>query len=182
MPPVPKKVAAKKPPTKKPVAKAVVDLSPIRARLATLMDLTIKNEPNWHYKEARPLNYPTLPQAEHETVVADCSFGCSILCKLADAGDPLGSHFNGYGNSVSMFSALAHIVNPLDVQIGDMAVLGDEGRLHAMMVRRTGADPLMWSHGSESGPKYVPLSDETRYHLSVGLADGGVVTFLRLAA
>lgn len=160
----------------------VVDALPgIRKQLAALMDATVRNEPNWHYKEARPLVLPSLATAEHGTVVSDCSFGCVILCHLAGAGDPTGNKFDGYGNSTSMYEHLKTIPQA-QAQTGDMVVLGSQGRLHAMMIRSTlGGDPLCWSHGSESGPKPVPLSAEVAYHAAL-FADGGVVTFLRLTA
>jgi hypothetical protein len=34
------------------------------------------------------------------------------------------------------------------------------------MVRRPGADPLLFSHGQERGPFLIPLSVEKRYHVA----------------
>jgi len=145
----------------------------VRERMAQLMDATVANEPNWHYHAIRPLSYPTLVQAEHGAVSADCSFGCSILAKLAGAGDPLGQHFTGWGNSSSMFAHCQRITRQ-DLQIGDFAVFGPGGDEHAVCIRKPGADPVCWSHGQEKGPMFVPLSAEKRAH------PGAPVTFLRL--
>ena len=48
------------------------------------------------------------------------------------------------------------------------AVVFGVGKLsteHVCMVRRPGADPLLWSHGQERGPILLPLSVEKRYHV-----------------
>lgn len=147
----------------------------VRGDLAALMDGTVKNEPNWHYLMARPLTFPTRQVALTGKVTSDCSFGCAILCKLA--GRPLPTP---QGNSWSMWEQLVK-VSKADVMTGDMIVLGHEGRLHAMMVRKPGGDILCWSHGQERGPLFVPLSAEVSYHAS-RYSDGGVVTYLRLPA
>lgn len=149
----------------------------IRTRLASLMDGTVKNEPNWHYDAVRPLVLPTEAQALNGKVISDCSFGCSILCNLAPAADPTGD--NWQGNSTSMFNRLPHITK-VELKVGDMAVFGTQGRLHAMMVRDVSSDPLMWSHGQEAGPVFVKLSAEVAYHAQ-RYTDGNVVTYLRLA-
>lgn len=156
----------------------------IRALLGPLMDGTVKNTANWHYKEVRPLPYPSEETALHGVVVADCSFGCFILNNLAGGASQSGK-FDGYGNSSSMYDLArkqGRIITKAELQAGDDIVLGSGGRLHAMKVRSTlGGDPLCWSNGGESGPKFVPLSAEVAYHAAL-FADGGVVTYLRLAA
>lgn len=152
----------------------VVD--PTRGKLAQLMDGTVANHRNWVYKAVRPLPMPTLQQALHGNVVSDCSHGCAVLCKLAGAPDP--TRDNWQGNSTSMFHALAHIALS-KVQVGDMAVLGAEGRLHAMMFRTVGKNPTVWSDGSNADPAFVTLAAEIQWHKQY-FSDGGVLTCLQL--
>jgi hypothetical protein len=145
----------------------------VRGNLVTLMDLTAKNEPRWHYRMVRPLTLPTRVQAVSGTVYSDCSFGCSILCKLAGAADPTGA--NWQGNSSSMFHHLPHLAFS-QVKNGDIAVFGhNDGELHAVMVYKKAATvggTLCWSHGQERGPILVPLSVEIAFHKAT-------MTFLR---
>lgn len=166
-------------------AKIVVIHDPlpgIRALLGPLMDGTVRNTLNWHYKMVRPLPTYTEDVLFHGVVVSDCSKGCADLCKVVNAADPTGDNWEG--NSDSMFNLArkqGRIIQKAQAQTGDMIVLGQGGRLHAMMVRSMlGGDPMCWSHGSETGPKFVPLSAEVAYHAAL-FADGGVVTYIRLA-
>lgn len=147
----------------------------IRARLRTLMAATARNEKNWHYRAIRPLTIPTLDTAMHGAVIADCSFGCKILCALAGAPDPTGDA-PAYGNSTSMFRHLPHIPFA-DVDAGDCAVFGHtNGEQHAVMVyekRATLGETLVWSHGQEAGPIIVPMSIQIAAH------PGATVTLLQ---
>lgn len=142
----------------------------VRASLRVLMAETARNEPNWHYRYDRPLTMPTLNQALGGVVYADCSFGCSILLRLAGGPDPTGDDWQG--NSTSMYRHLPHIERG-ELQVGDIVVFGRDGDQHAVMVYRLAADPIVWSHGQEAGPILVPLSVEIRAHA------GQPVTYLR---
>jgi hypothetical protein len=136
------------------------------------MDATVANQPNWHYVEKRPLSFPSLQEAEHGVVFADCSFDVIILCKLAGLPDPSGNGYSGYGNSTSLFFHLEHIT-AAEAKIGDAVVFGPEGDQHAAMIRRLVKDKVLCSHGSEDGPKFVALSVEAAGHEPP-------VTFLRV--
>lgn len=149
-------------------------VSEVRASLRGLMGATAKNEPNWHYKLARPLVMPTRDQALTGVVEADCSFGCSILCHLAGAPDPTAD--NWQGNSTSMFQHLPHI--PFgEVKVGDIGVFGHtDGEQHAVMAYQTAPTEnatLVWSHGQEAGPIIVPAATEKGAH------PGATLTWLR---
>lgn len=131
----------------------------VRAKLHTYMTLTAGNHYGWHYHEVRPLKIPAVLA---RGVQADCSFGCVILCKWADGPDPTGNHFDGYGNSVSMFKHLRHI-EQREARVGDIAVFGPEGEWHAVMVYTPHhANPVFWSHGHEGAPNLYPLSADSR--------------------
>lgn len=150
-----------------------------RTALKKLMQQTVANERNWHYKFARPLTLPTIEQAVHGTVYADCSFGVKALCHLVPGiPDPTGTNYSGWGNSTTIYLHLPHI--PLgDIQVGDLTVYGYEGNQHATMVYtpgRSAVDTEVWSHGQEAGPIITSLASEIRAH------PGVPVTHCRLLA
>lgn len=164
-----------RPAKKKAVPKLTAEQR-LRAKEAAVMDGTVKNAANWHYLAVRKLSTPNLDQALHGKVESDCSKGCANVDFLAGALDP--GNDNWQGNSTSMFHASEHITKN-QLQVGDNIVLGDEGRLHALKVRKVATDPVCWSMGSEAGPLWENLSASVAYH-QARFHDGEVVTYLRL--
>ena len=131
----------------------------IRSRLHTYMTMTAGNHFGWNYVEQRPLKVP--PVLAHG-VMADCSYGCVILCRWAGAPDPTGNRFDGYGNSSSMFAHLPHITIG-EARVGDFAVFGPDGEWHAVMVYTPSpTNPVFWSHGHQGAPNLYPLSADKR--------------------
>lgn len=131
----------------------------IRSVLHGLMAETAGNRYGWNYREVRPLSIP--PRLAHG-VNADCSFGCKILCSWAGAPDPTGGHFDGWGNSTSMFMHCQHI--PLaEAKVGDFIVFGPNGSEHATMIFQPDAhNPVLWSHGHQGAPDLYHLADDHR--------------------
>lgn len=134
-----------------------------RELLRAYMVATAGNAYGWNYREVRPLTLP--PKLAHG-VNADCSFGVKILCDWAGVPDPTGSHFDGWGNSVSIFHHLPHIPKA-QAKTGDIIVFGPDGAWHATMILEPGPDPLMWSHGHQGAPNLYRLSQDTRTPLTI---------------
>lgn len=139
------------------------------------MDYLVKNEPKVHYAQVRPMvtrSIKTLVQLHNAVnsragLTMDCSESVTLLCKLAGLNDPNGLGYNGAGNTETMLHHLPHYYNAKSAGVGALVVFGT-GHLsteHVCMVRRPGADPLLWSHGQERGPILLPLSVEKRYHV-----------------
>lgn len=89
------------------------------------------------------------------TFVYDCSQTVEILCVVAGLHWPR-SMVNGYTGT--MLDHLRHYTEPNAAGLGALCVVGPYPGEHVWMVATPAADPLLWGHGSESGP------DEIRYH------------------
>jgi hypothetical protein len=128
-----------------------------RSRFVDLFDWGVAHEPAIHYLTggvSRPVRIDrpiySLP------ISTDCT-GIGIL--FADwAGlhldTPAGS---GEGRTSTFVAHLKHITKA-QLKPGDPIVFGD---YHACYFRKAGADPELFSHGTEGGPKWVSLSAET---------------------
>lgn len=147
-----------------------------RAELAALMDYLCAHEPHIHYAQVRPMvtrsidNLVQLHQAVERPrgLAMDCSESVTLLCRLVGLSDPNGLHYNGSGNTETMLGHLSHYYAARSAGVGALCVFG-VGKLsteHVCMVRRTGSDPLLFSHGQERGPFLIPLSVEKRYHVA----------------
>jgi hypothetical protein len=147
-----------------------------RRELAALMDYFVRQEPLVHYGQVRPMPTRTIRtlvelHAKVETragITMDCSESVTLLCKLAGLSDPNGLRYDGAGNTETMLGHLSHYYSPRSAGVGALVVFG-VGHLateHVCMVRRTGSDPLLFSHGQERGPFLIPLSVEKRYHVA----------------
>ena len=148
------------------------------------MDYLVRHEPHIHYAQVRPMvtrtieNLVQLHQAVERPrgLTMDCSESVTLLCRLAGLRDPNGLHYDGAGNTDTMLGHLPHYYAATAAGVGALVVFG-VGKLsteHVCMVRRTGSDPLLFSHGQEQGPFFIPLSVEKRYH-------PGPYTFLSVA-
>jgi hypothetical protein len=140
------------------------------------MDYLVHHEPQVHYAQVRPMvtrKITTLVQlhtavSSRAGLTMDCSESVTLLCKLTGLHDPNGLHYDGAGNTATMLDHLPHYYAATSAGVGALVVFG-VGHLateHVCMVRRTGSDPLLFSHGQERGPLFIPLSVEKRYHPS----------------
>jgi hypothetical protein len=148
-------------------------MNPIRVKLASLMDATVKNRYNWHYALVRPEGQGiTESRARTGYVLADCSAGCGILCKLAGAPNCLAvGPFDGYGNTGTSYQYLKSkgykVSKASDLQVGDVIIYGPSYATHHMvMVRIPGADPLVWSNGWEQAPEFIHHSVQVSHQPS----------------
>lgn len=144
-----------------------------RAHMLTLMDYLLTHERQIHYRQARPMSTAHLTEAHlrmilgtGDSIAMDCSEAVTLVCRCAGLHDPNGMHFDGYGNSGSMHAQLPHYAEPLAARVGALVTFGPAGSDHVAMVHTRGADPLLWSHGAEAGPRVVRYSAERDVHRS----------------
>ncbi len=138
------------------------------------MDFLVAHEPHVHYLQRRPMQSigKSLQKIEAEVISAeglsmDCSESVTLLCYLATLKDPNNLRYNGRGDTQIMYDFLPHYTNPANAKAGALCFFGIPGQLgtqHITMVRHPGEDPILFSHGQEKGPIYIPLSEERKYH------------------
>lgn len=150
-----------------------------REHLAQLMDALVFYRRRVHYAQVRPMRSmhvrrlrPALLRPGGLTM--DCSETVTFLCRLAGLRDPNGLNYNGAGYTGTLLSFLEHYTDPSIAKVGALCVFGDAPGEHVCMVRKPGADPLLFSHGTETEPQYHPLS-----YMRPGFT--GAVTFLSIA-
>lgn len=143
-----------------------------RQHLAELMDLLVQHEPRVHYRQARPMLTRSIRTEKQlrdaltgkAGVTMDCSESVTLLCRLAGLADPSGLGYNGTGYTGTMLDHLTHYSEPYNANVGALVVFGPRDGEHVCMVRTVGDDPILFSHGQESGPAYVRFSVERAYH------------------
>lgn len=114
-----------------------------------------------HYAETRPM-----PAKLETPLTTDCSGFVTLCYKAAGAEDPNGLGYNGEGYTGTL---LAHAEKHGRVfgevskaRAGDLIVYGPGAGEHVAIVVEPGKDPLTVSHGSESEPAYVRVSQDGR--------------------
>ncbi len=123
-----------------------------------------------HYGEVRPIRGAdrALP------LTTDCSGFVTLCYHWAGAPDPNGGTYNGSGSTGMMLQACAHIASRT-AQPADLVVFGDPPGTHVVLIVQLGSDPVVVSHGSESGPLKLPLSQEASAHVGEPLTYLSVV-------
>ena len=147
------------------------------------MDLLVREQPRVHYAQRRPMQTRSihslhlLQQALYSPhgVTMDCSESVALLCHVAGLDDPNGFDYDGHGFTGTLLHVLPDYTDPLKAEIGALVVFGPGSGDHVCMVRRPGANPTLFSHGSERGPIYIALHDEQKYQRKP-------TTFLSIAA
>ncbi|SRR5213592_1779453 len=142
-----------------------------RQHLLQLMSFTLAHEPQIHYAQIRPMR--TIHYSETDmavlleagrSITMDCSEAVTCLCKWAGLHDPNGHHYDGTGYTGTLLAHLPHYTEPGRAKVGALVVLGPGSGDHVCMVMRPGSDPLLWSHGSEGGPRQVRYGVERAIH------------------
>ena len=127
----------------------------------------IAHEPQIHYSEGGN-RLDALGNPRQLPLYTDCSAWCILCYKWANAPDPTGSNF--IGNTNTLLGHLKHI-SQSQVQPGDIVIFSNPD--HAGLVISVGQGGIiMSSHGAESGPIRISVSDESRYH-------SGPITYLK---
>jgi hypothetical protein len=135
------------------------------------MTYTYAKRAQIHYAETRPMQTVKLTEVQLRarfkaggSITMDCSEGVTCLCKWAGLLDPNGLGYSGRGYTGTMLGNLPHYTDPRKAKVGALCVYGPGTGDHVAMVLSPGSNPLMWSHGSESGPILVHWSTERDWH------------------
>ncbi len=138
------------------------------------MDYTVRHAGQIHYRQFRPMDTTDWTEPHLRSILSggsdvwmDCSEGVTALCKWAGLADPNGNHYNGYGFTDTLYKHLTkHYHDGRHALTGAIVIWGDyPGTHHTAMVRHADpkyGNPLLWSMGSESDPRFISLVDETR--------------------
>jgi hypothetical protein len=153
-----------------------------RQHLHALMGWLEAHEPQIHYAQVRPMRTRVLREqqladvlaADEGSVTMDCSEAVTLLCRLAGLKDPNGQSYNGSGFTGTLLRTLPHYSAPKAADVGALVVYGAGSGEHVSMVYEPSADPVLWSHGTEGGPLFIPLSEQRKLHAKP-------VTFLSVA-
>lgn len=152
-----------------------------REHLAGLMDWTHANRALIGYLQRRPMHTARGFEQDYadslrhgNKLLMDCSEACTWIARLAGLRDPNGKGYDGSGFTGTMLAELEHYTDPHAAMTGALVVFGPGTGEHVAMVRHPGKDPVLWSHGSDAGPLFVPLSMERAAHRAP-------VTFLSVA-
>jgi len=138
-----------------------------RKRAIAVMDLLVNKTGKVHYRQARPMSTKwinTMAElrsalARSQGITMDCSESVTLICHIAGMNDPNGFKYNGYGYTGTILNyCKPHYTDPRKANVGALVVCGPGAGDHVMMVRKTGSDPLLFSHGGEYDPKYVRWS------------------------
>lgn len=134
----------------------------LRARILEFCRWGIQNEAQIHYAQFRPMERVKTP-AELRSLPrsCDCSEFATDAYAYARAPDPNGADYNGTGFTGTMLAHCRHIP-PAQAKPGDLVVFGPGSGHHVVVLLESGtvADPLVCSHGQESGPVAIRLSAE----------------------
>ncbi len=143
-----------------------------RRHLHDLMAYLLKHEPQIHYAQIRPMRNVHLSERQLRdrlngggSMTMDCSESVTCLCKWAGLHDPNGLGYSGQGYTGTMLDHLRHYDDPKLALTGALVVFGPGAGDHvAMVMDRSGADPWLWSHGAEAGPRRIRYSVERKVH------------------
>lgn len=112
-----------------------------------------------HYAEARPIEGLRAPRTL--PLWTDCSGFVTLCYAWAGAPDPNGLGYDGAGWTGTLLESMQPL--PADAVVpGDVVVFGPAPGVHAALVLEPGSDPLLCSHGQESGPLAIRCSEERR--------------------
>lgn len=116
----------------------------------------VLHDPEIHYAEVRPM-----PLTAQLPMTTDCSGFVTFCYKQAGCADPNGAGYSGYGYTGTLLAHGRQV--PLrSVLPGDLIVYGPGTGEHVAIVVEASTDPLTVSHGQESEPAYVRVSQDGR--------------------
>lgn len=134
------------------------------------MDWALKGKAQIHYAQIRPMRSLDSFKYRRLPITADCSESTTGLYYAVGAPDPNGLGYNGSGFTGTLRGHLPDRAHAHELKVGDIIVYGRGSGSHVVVVYEAGYDPLVFSHGQESGPSLYRHSVENAAH-------GGYCTF-----
>lgn len=156
-----------------PYAPGTTPVTGLRAKIVAEAMWGVTNTASIHYEQRRPIDGIT--QRRKLPLYTDCSGFVTLCYKWAGVPeDPNGNNYNGSGYTGTLLNHMTP-VSQAQLQPGDLVLWARNGRgEHVALVVEPGSDPLLVSHGQESGPYTVSFSASNRSHA------GASVYWLRL--
>ena len=145
----------------KRIAKSPVE----RKRDASLahMRWALSREPHIHYRQARPFRVLAILKRD-ATITTDCSGSSTMVDRAAGWRDPNGLGFNGYGYTGTMRSHTPR-KSLANCKVGDFIVYGGGTGAHVVKVFKPHpTNPVVFSHGQESGPRLYTHAQQVAAH------------------
>lgn len=144
---------------------------------------SIANEPNIHYSQVRPMDHVHVGLTRKLPWYSDCSEHATTAYYEAGAPDPNGLGYNGQGYTGTLLSHGTTI--PLSqAKAGDLVVYTPPGAGHHVCTlledgNANGGNPMLCSHGRESGPNEVRFHDELAVQASLGAGHYTVKKYIK---
>lgn len=156
-----------------PYGPVTTPVTGLRAKIVAEALWGVTNTAAIHYEQRRPID--GLGQRRKLPLYTDCSGFVTLCYKWAGVPeDPNGNNYNGSGYTGTLLNHMTP-VSLSQVQPGDLVLWARDGvTKHVSLVVETGSDPLLVSHGQESGPYTVSFSASNRSRA------GDTVYWLRL--
>lgn len=139
-----------------------------RTRLVQWAHWGVAHEPAIHYSEDVKVRagWLTAKPRNHLPLSTDCSGFVTLCYAMAGLPDPNGLGYAelGYTGTLLSHAASAGQVHTevAKARPGDLIVYGPGTGAHVVIVVKTGANPLVVSHGSEAGPQLEHALDDPR--------------------
>lgn len=156
-----------------PYAPVITPVTGLRAKIVAEAMWGVTNTAAIHYEQRRPID--GINQRRKLPLYTDCSGFVTLCYKWAGVPeDPNGYNYNGSGYTGSLLNHMTPI-SQAQLQPGDLVLWARNGvGKHVSIVVEVRSDPLLVSHGQESGPYTVSFSASNRSHA------GDTVYWLRL--
>lgn len=128
----------------------------------------INNQASIHYRMKRPMDSRDNWQQHRTPFDCDCSEADTDIYFAAGAPDPNGLGYNNLGNTQTIYDHGVHIKQS-EAHVGDHVVYrrASGETVHVAIMIEAGSDPVLFSHGAETGPRAIRLTTESAYHASV---------------
>lgn len=134
----------------------------IRGKVVAFARWAVQNTDRIHYAETRPIPHVQPGRLPALPFTTDCSGFVTMAYQWAGGQDPNGNRFNGQGFTGTIIRAAKRILRVPQARPGDPLVYGPDTGWHTALVIEPGPDPLTVSHGQESEPAYVRVSQDGR--------------------
>ena len=156
-----------------PYGPVTTPVTGLRAKIVAEAMWGVTNTASIHYEQRRPID--GINQRRKLPLYTDCSGFVTLCYKWAGVPeDPNGNNYNGSGYTGTLLNHMTP-VSQSQIQPGDLVIWARDGvTKHVSIVVEVRSDPLLVSHGQESGPYTVSFSASNRSRA------GDTVYWLRL--